>query len=79
MFFIACRLSETIGQEHGRLFWAMGLTLPLIYLTLTLLRGLLIAAFTPLIRRLSGSEVDLSWQVRGCMPSFRLGGDDVPL
>ena len=75
MFFIACRLSETIGQEHGRLFWAMGLTLPLIYLTLTLLRGLLIAAFTPLIRRLSGSEVDLSWQVRGgCMPSSRLGG-----
>lgn len=46
------------------MFWDMSLTLPLIYLTLTLLRGILIAAFTPLIRRLSGSDIDLSWQVR---------------
>jgi hypothetical protein len=56
------RLSVTIGEEHGRVFWAIGMTLPLIYLSLTILRGLLIAAFTPLIRRLSGSDIDLSWQ-----------------
>jgi|LauGreSBDMM110SN_4_FD.fasta_scaffold547378_1 hypothetical protein len=43
--------------------WAIGATLPMIYVTLTLLRGLLIAAFTPLIRRLSGSDIDLTWQV----------------
>ena len=45
------------------MMWAIGATLPMIYVTLTLLRGLLIAAFTPLIRRLSGSDIDLTWQV----------------
>ncbi len=47
---------------HGAVFWAMGLTLPLIYISLTLIRGVLIASFTPLIRLLSGSDIDLGWK-----------------
>lgn len=58
------RLSGSLESERGQVMWAIGATLPMIYITLTLLRGLLIAAFTPLIRQLSGSDIDLSWQVR---------------
>lgn len=56
------RLSGDIGESHWKLFRAFGVTLPLLYLSMFLLRWLLIAAFVPLIHRLSKDGIHLNWK-----------------
>lgn len=56
------RLSGDIGESNWRLLRAFGVTLPLLYLAMFLLRWLLIAAFVPLIHRLSKDGIHLSWK-----------------
>ena len=49
-------------HSHEKLFRAMSITLPLIYIFMTLLRGGLIAIFAPMVNRISKGGIELSWK-----------------
>ena len=53
---------EKHKHPHDRLLRAVAITLPLIYVFLTLLRGLLIAVFAPIVNRISRGGIELSWR-----------------
>lgn len=53
---------EKQKQPHKRLLRAVSVTLPLIYVFMTLLRGLLIAIFAPIVNRISRGGIELSWR-----------------